>query len=114
MAARLAEVLSLLAVPALLIASLCVARPAAAQEFRIETFVYVSDAEEAASHTVTVFEKSAVYEFVDAPEQVIVYRTAAEGGAGQFILLDPATKRRTDVDVARVEKLMEKMSRWAA
>ena len=90
------------------------AAPGFAQEFRIETNVYLADAEQPASHTVTLFEKSAVYEFVDDPEQVVVFRTGSEGGRGQFILLDPATKQRTDVDVARVHKLMEKMSRWAA
>ncbi|HEX6963918.1 MAG TPA: hypothetical protein VF175_18770 [Lacipirellula sp.] len=86
----------------------------AAQEFRIETEVYVGDEEEPASHTVTLFEKSAVYEFIDNPKQIIVYNKNAEGENAQFILLDPATRQRTDIDVDRVEKLMEKLTRWAA
>jgi hypothetical protein len=89
-------------------------RVAAAQEFRIETEVFIGEAEEPASHTVTLFEKSAVYEFVDNPEQVIVYRPTSSEHPAQFILLDTATERRTDVDVERVTKLMEKLSGWAA
>ena len=69
----------------------CRRRAAAAQEFRIETDVYVGDEEEPASHTVTLFEKSAVYEFIDNPEQVDrLPRRRAKGDPGQFILLDAA------------------------
>jgi hypothetical protein len=97
-----------------LVAIFATSRFAAAQEFRIETEVFIGDAEEPASHTVTLFEKSAVYEFIDNPEQVIVYRPTTVEHAAQFILLDAATERRTDVDVERVTKLMEKLSGWAA
>ncbi len=97
-----------------LVAALASARLGAAQEFRIETDIYVGDAEEATSHTVTLFEKSAVYEFVDNPEQTIVYRQTSTEHPAQFILLDAATERRTDIDVERVSKLMEKLSGWAA
>jgi hypothetical protein len=84
------------------------------QEFRIETEVYLGDEEEPVGHTVTLFEKSAVYEFIDNPKQIIIYRKNAEGEDAQFILLDPDTQRRTDIDVDRVKKLMEKLTRWAA
>jgi hypothetical protein len=87
---------------------------AVGQEFRIETEVYVGDEAKPVSHTVTLFEKSAVYEFIDNPNQIIVYRTNAEGREAQFILLNPDTQRRTDIEVGRVEKLMEKLTRWAA
>ena len=92
----------------------CLATSVVAQEFRIETDVYVGDEEKSVSHTVTLFEKSAVYEFVDEPEQVIVYRRGADENSGQFILLDVGSQRRTDVDVERVEKLMAKLTGWAA
>jgi len=85
-----------------------------AQEFRVETDIFVGEATESSSHTVTLFEKSAVYEFVESPKQVVVYRTGEEGHGGQFILLDPETQKRTVVEVDRVEKLMTKLNRWAA
>lgn len=86
---------------------------AAAPEFRIETDVYVGEEVEAVSHTVTLFEESAVYEFTDNPAQTIVYREPSEGGPAQFILLDPTTHRRTDIEAERVSKLMDKLSGWA-
>jgi hypothetical protein len=89
-------------------------RRLAAQEFRIETDVYIGDEEAAASHTVTLFEKSAVYDFSDSPEQIAVYRGGSDDRPAQFILLDPKSQRRTDIDVSRVEKLMDKLTRWAA
>jgi hypothetical protein len=76
--------------------------------------VYIGDSDEAASHTVTLFETTAVYEFIDNPEQVIVYRPASPEHNAQFILLDPATKRRTEVDADRVTRLMKKLAGWAA
>lgn len=87
---------------------------AAGQEFRIETEIYVGEEPEPVSHTVTLFEKAAVYEFMDNPQQIIVYRQGQEGKSGQFILLDTVRERRTDVEVDRVEKLMHKMTDWAA
>ena len=87
---------------------------AAGQEFRIETEIYVGEEPEPVSHTVTLFEKAAVYEFMDNPQQIIVYRQGQEGKSGQFILLDTVRERRTDVEVDRVEKLMHKMTEWAS
>jgi hypothetical protein len=87
---------------------------ASAQEFRVETDINVGDAAEPASHTVTLFEKSAVYEFIESPKQIIVYRTGAGGRDGQFILLNPESQQRTVVEVERVEKLMKKLNQWAA
>jgi hypothetical protein len=94
--------------------TLAVDRQLSAQEFRIETDAYIGDEERPASHTVTLFEKSAVYDFSDSPEQIVIYRGGSEGRPAQFILLDPKSQRRTDIEVSRVEKLMEKLTRWAA
>lgn len=102
-----------LSLVALLFGSLAT-RGVAAQEFRIETFVYVGGEEQPVSRTTTLFENSAVYEFVDKPDQIIVYRHAGGGDSGVFILLDPATERRTEIDATRVSKLMDKLSGWAA
>jgi hypothetical protein len=105
---------NLLALAAVAVVLLAGADLIAAQEFRIETEIYVGDESTPISHTVTLFEKSAVYEFMDDPQQVIVYRQGPDGKPGQFILLDTVRERRTDVDVDRVAKLMVKMSDWAS
>lgn len=85
-----------------------------AQEFRVETDVFIGEEEAPASHSVTLFEKGAVYEFNENPNEIIVYRAKSEDRPAQFILLDIASQRRTDVEVDRVEKLIEKLSQWAA
>lgn len=72
----------------------CLATSGAAQEFRIETDVFFGDEEQPTSQTATLFEKSAVYEFIDKPAQTIVYRRGATDDASLFILLDPATQQR--------------------
>jgi hypothetical protein len=92
----------------------CLTSLATAQEFRIETDVFLGDEEAPTSHTVTLFEKSAVYEFIDSPAQTIVYRRGDTDDSSIFILLDAETKQRTDVDVARIDKLMSKLNGWAA
>jgi hypothetical protein len=86
---------------------------ASAQEFRIETEVFLGDEAEPASRTVTLFEESAVYEFTENPQQTIIYRESKHGKPGQFIILDHATQRRTEVEAERVTKLMDKLAKWA-
>lgn len=86
-----------------------------AQEMRIETYVYgQEEAEEPLSHTITLFDKNTVYDFVDNPQQIAVFRAPAPGASGQFILLDVASARRTEVSTDRINGLMEKLSQWAA
>jgi hypothetical protein len=88
---------------------------ASAQEMRIETYVYgEEEAEEPLSHTITLFDKNTVYDFVDNPQQIAVFRAPAPGASGQFILLDVPSARRTEVSTDRINGLMEKLSQWAA
>lgn len=106
------EARHIFALLALMAAAAC--RPAVAQEFRIETDVYVGDDEKSTSHTVTLFEKAAVYEFIDEPEQVIIYRQGTDGAPSRFIVLDAGLQRRTEIDADRVTKLMAKLAKWAS
>lgn len=88
---------------------------AIAQEMRIETYVYgEEEAEEPLSHTVTLFDKNTVYDFVDNPQQIAIFRAPTPGSSGQFILLDVASARRTEVSTDRINGLMEKLSQWAS
>jgi hypothetical protein len=99
---------------ALLASGLVAAASAAvAQEFRIETDVYLGDEPEVVSHTVTLFEKAAVYEFVDDQPRIVVYRRGDGDRPGVFVLLDPKAQKRTEVQVTRIESLMKKLNAWA-
>lgn len=99
---------------AILLIALTIVCTAGAQEFRVETDVYMGDDAESTSHTVTLFEKSAVYDFVDGQSQIVVYQQESESRNAQFILLDTDTKRRTEIDVKRIAGLMTKLTKWAA
>jgi hypothetical protein len=86
-----------------------------AQELRIETDVFGEEEEEKPlSHTVTLFDTNTVYDFVDDPEQIAIFRAPSPGHGGQFILLDVKSERRTEVSTEQITGLMEKLCRWAA
>ena len=86
---------------------------AKAQELRIETEVYSGDSDESLSHTVTLFDAGTVYDFVDDRQQVAVFRPPTSSRAGQFILLDLQSQRRTEVSTDKIQGLMDKLSKWA-
>lgn len=93
---------------------LCFPGLLAAQQFRVETEIFLGEQPEAASRTVTLFEKSAVYHFVEQPAEVVIFRRSPGQTESQFTLLDVAKQRRTDVPTPRVAKLVEKLGQWAA
>ena len=77
------------------------------------------DEPEPISHTVTIFAAGVVYDFVDGdsvdePSRIAVFRHSTSSRPGQFILLNPAEKRRTEISTERIEKLMAKLTGWAA
>ena len=77
---------------------LAVPRAARAEEFRIETRVYVGDEKEPVSETTTLFLDGVVYDFLAEPAQIAVFRKPGGGKPGRFILLDPEHGVRTEID----------------
>jgi hypothetical protein len=96
-----------------LLALVANALPAAAQQMRIETEVFVDDQAEPANHTVTLFDSNTVYDFVEQPPQIAVFRPPTASHSGSFIMLDLETKQRTEVSTERIAGLMKKLTRWA-
>jgi len=84
-----------------------------AEELRIETDVYAGDSDEALSHTITLFDSGTVYNFSEQTQEVAVFRLPTSTRAGQFILLDLAGKRRTEVTTDKIGSLIDKLSKWA-
>ena len=84
-----------------------------AQQLRIETSVFVDDEAEPVSETVTLFDSTTVYHFVEHPQQETVYRAPGASREGQFIILDVQNKKRTDISTKRIAGLMEKLTLWA-
>ena len=93
----------------------CVAAPrAAAEEFRIETRVYVDDEPKPVSETTTLFLDGVVYDFLAEPAQVAVFRKPGGGRLGRFILLDPSHEIRTELSTDQLAGAMGKLRAWAA
>jgi len=85
----------------------------AAEEFRIETTIYVGDEEAPVSSTTTLFSGGVVYDFLDQPEQIAVFRRPGGGKPGRFILLDPERRVRTELSTDRLAGAMNKLRTWA-
>ncbi len=85
-----------------------------AQEMRIDTEVFADGEETPLSHTVTLFDANAVFDFVDQTQQIAIFRAPAKAHEGQFILLDLKTEKRTEISTERLAGLIEKLSKWAA
>ncbi len=83
------------------------------QQLRIETHVYSGNDAKPVSHTVTLFDSNKVYDFVDQPPQVAIFRPPNSLHAGHFVLLDLKTKQRTEISTEQIEGLMKKVTRWA-
>lgn len=98
------------------VAAWSVVTPAAltAEEFRIETKIYVDDEQQPISETTTLFLDGVVYDFLAEPQQIAVFRKPGGGKPGRFILLDPERRLRTELTTHQLSGAMDKLRTWAA
>lgn len=85
-----------------------------AEDFRIETKVFVGDEEEAASQTTTLFQRGVVYDFLAEPQQVAVFRKPLAGKPGRFILLDVDRRVKTELSTDQLADAINKLRNWAS
>jgi hypothetical protein len=95
-------------------AVVCQTSLAAAEDFRIETKVFVGDAKEPVTTTTTLFQRGVVYDFLDEPEQIAIFRKPGGGKPGRFILLDPERRVRTELSTDQIADVMSKLRNWAS
>ena len=87
---------------------------ALAQEFRIETTVYSGEEEKPVAKAITLFQQDVVYDFLESPKQTAIFRQGVdEKSPGRFILLDEATKLRTEIPTDKIERLLVKLRVWS-
>lgn len=103
-----------LAVSVVVLVGAALSTLAAADDFRIETKVFVGDEEEPISKTTTLFHRGVVYDFLAEPEQIAVFRKPGGGKPGRFILLDPERRVRTELSTDQLADVMNKLRNWAA
>lgn len=87
--------------------------PTLADDFRIETKVFVGDEKVPVSETTTLFLGGAVYDFLKKPEQTAVFRKPGSG-PGQFVLLNDQHSILTKVSTEQVAGTMTKLHNWAS
>ena len=91
-----------------------VATAARAEDFRIETKIFVGDEEEPVSTTTTLFQRGVVYDFLAEPEQIAVFSKPRGGKPGRFILLDVDRRVKTELSTDQLADAINKLRNWAA
>ena len=98
----------------LLLFVLLLAAPVAlAADFRIETKVFSEGKETPLTQNTTLFQSGVVYDFLESPRRVAIFRHGREGEPGQFLLIDPNRNLKTEISTVRIEAAIDKLQTWA-
>jgi hypothetical protein len=82
----------------------------AADDFRIESKIFVGKEIVATSENLTLFRGGQVYDFLTKPSETTVF----DKPRGRVILLDPARKVRTEIKSDRLIAFSEELKVWAS
>jgi hypothetical protein len=88
---------------------LAAALPAHAEQFRFDNKVFVDERQEPQIQSTTIFMDGVVYDFLESPDEVIVFDTAH----GRFVLLDLTRRVQTKLSAEQVASLTERLREWA-
>src|SRR5882724_2304530 len=91
-------------------ACLVISGQAAADDFRIESKIFVGKESEPSSENLTLFRGGQVYDFLTKPSETTVF----DKPRGRVILLDPARKVRTEIKADKLLAFSEELKVWAA
>ncbi len=84
--------------------------PLAAEDFRIETKVFVGRSKTPASENLTLFQSGYVYDYLSTPDRVAVF----DKPHGRFILLDPVRELKAEVKTDDVMVFAKRVRELAA
>ena len=95
---------------------LCLATTALADDFRIQTDVYVGKSKIPLSRNTTLFRAGYVYDYLTNPQEVAAVERVAvfDQPHGRFILLDPVRKLKAEVKMDEVLLFASKLQAEAA
>jgi hypothetical protein len=102
------RILATLVLPAAV--ACCLFGPARADDFRIETKVYVGKGKHPVSENTTLFRAGFVYDYMSGSGQVTVFDRLR----GRFIVLDPTRKLKAEVKTDEVGRLIDSLHDLAA
>jgi hypothetical protein len=86
-----------------------VAEPARAEDFRVETRIFVGDQEEPASTNVTRFKGAVVWDFSGDGSEIVMF----DKSRGRFAMLNLQRKVRTEVTSGEVMQFTQQLRDWA-
>jgi hypothetical protein len=84
------------------------AQRATADDFRIETKMFVGKETEPASENLTLFRGSEVYDFLDKPSEITLF----DRPRGRVILIDPVRRVKTEVKIERLTAFSDDLKTW--
>ncbi|MBN2476523.1 MAG: hypothetical protein JXB62_18055 [Pirellulales bacterium] len=85
------------------------APPPPSKDFRIENKVFSRGQKAPLNESTTIFHNGVVYDYLEDPEEVIVFEKAA----GRFVLLDMSRRVRAEVTTREVEGLTKRLQELA-
>ncbi|HEX3997611.1 MAG TPA: hypothetical protein VHX65_03570 [Pirellulales bacterium] len=93
---------------AALLAGSTLSAGAAADDFRIETKVYVGKETEPASEDLTLFRGEQVYDFLNKPVEITVF----DKPRSRVILLDPVRRVKAEMTMERIMAFSDELRTW--
>lgn len=87
---------------------------ATAEDFRIETRIFIGEEVKPVSENSTLFLGGIVYDFLKEPAQTAVFRKPLAGKPGRFILMDRTHKIKTELETDKLSGAMDKLRTWAS
>ncbi len=92
---------------------LLVAPSASAVDFRIETKVYSGNEELPITQNTTLVQSGVVYDFLESPKRVAIFRRSRGNQPGTFLLIDPMRSVKTEITADRIDTAIEKLRTWS-
>ncbi len=85
-------------------------RPAAADDFRIESKVFAGTETSASSESLTLFSGNRAYDFISAPHEITIFDFSRD----EIVLLDSTRKVRTEMNTEKLNSFSDQLRTRAA
>ncbi|MEN6405436.1 MAG: hypothetical protein ABFC77_03090 [Thermoguttaceae bacterium] len=83
---------------------------ASAEDFRVDNAVFNGDEKQPSTESTTIFHEGVVYDCMKSPAETVVFDKVA----GRFVLLNPARKKRTELNTLQITSFLMQLRPKAA
>ena len=84
-----------------------------AEDFRVETKVFIGEKAAPVSETTTLFLDGNVYDFLHSPAQTAVLRKPKGKNPGRFTLLNDERRISTEISLNQLQQAIDRVQTWA-